>query len=195
LRDVKEAKKEAVRQQQEWLNQAFGRATDVASGRSSPRYEINDGKDAFQVALDVPGVKASDIDISFNEDETVLTVSGKRDMMDGESGVITRTVNFSKSFSLDSSVVDKDKISAQINNGVLLVTAPKVPIEPKKVRKIPVMEVGTENFPVQGPAGSAAASDNKPSPESKSSQTEEPAEGKKKDEDEKPPEEPNLEKV
>jgi HSP20 family molecular chaperone IbpA len=163
----------------------------VASGLSSPRYELNDGNDAFKVALDVPGVKASDIDISFNENDSVLKVSGKRDI--GKGGV-TRTVKFSKSFSLDSSVVDKDKISAQINNGVLLVTAPKAPIEPKenKVRQIPVMEVGPENVPVQGPAESAAS--DKPSPESKLSQTQEPTDGTKKD-DEKSPEEPTPEKV
>jgi HSP20 family molecular chaperone IbpA len=183
-----EAKKEAVRQQQEWLNQAFGLATNVASGLSSPRYEVNDGNDAFQVALDVPGVKASDIDISFNEDDSVLKVSGKRDI---GAGGATRTVKFSKSFSLDSSVVDKDKISAQINNGVLLVTAPKAPIEnkEKKVRKITVVEVGPENVNVQGPAGSAAKG--KPSPGSEASQTaEEPTDGKKKDD-----EKPNPEKV
>jgi HSP20 family protein len=194
-RDVQEAKKEAVRQQQEWLIQAFGLATDVASGRSSPRYEVNDGNDAFQVALDVPGVKASDLDISFNEDDSVLKVSGKRDII-GDGGV-SRTVKFSKSFSLDSSsAVEKDKISAQISNGVLLVTAPKVPIAPKenKIRKIPVMEVGPENVPVPGPAGSAAR--DKPSPESKSSQTEEPSsEGKKKDDEKPPMKEPNPEKV
>jgi HSP20 family protein len=182
------AKKEAVQQQQDWLNQAFGLATNVASGLSSPRYEVNDGNDAFQVALDVPGVKASDIDISFSEDDSVLTVSGKRDI---GAGGATRTVKFSKSFSLDSSVVDKDKISAQVNNGVLLVTAPKAPIEDKenKVRKIPVMEAGPESVPVQGPAGSAAS--DKPSPESKASQTaEEPTDGKKED-----VEKPNPEKV
>jgi HSP20 family protein len=178
-RDAKEeAKNEAVRQQQqqqEWLNQAFGFATDVASGLSSPRYEVNEGKDAFQVALDVPGVKASDIDISFNEDDSVLKVSGKRDII-GEGGGFggggaaggesTRTIKFSKSFSLDSSVVDKDKISAQINNGVLLVTVPKSPLEPskKKVRKIIVVEVGPENnVPLQGPAGSTMSDE--PSPE------------------------------
>jgi HSP20 family protein len=174
-RDVKEYKNEAVRQQQEWVNRAFGIATDAASGLSSPRYEMNDETDAYQVTLDVPGVKASDIDISFNEEDSVLTVSGKRDISEG--GVI-RTVKFSKSFTLDSSVVDKDKISAQINNGVLFVTAAKVPIEPKedKVRKIPVMEVGPESVPVQ------------------SSQTEEPTEGKKKN-DEKLREDPNPENV
>jgi HSP20 family molecular chaperone IbpA len=166
-RDVKEAKNQAAQQQQEWLNQAFGLATDVAWGVSSPHHEANDGKDAFQVAFDVPSVKASDIDISFNEDDSVLKVSGKRDI--GEGGVTHRIVKFSKSFSLDSSVVDKENISAQINNGVLLVTAPKVPLEPKenKVRRFPVVEVGPENFPVQGPARSAAS--DKPSPQSKSS--------------------------
>ena len=172
-RDAEETRKEAIRQQQEWLNQAFGLATNVASGLSSPRYEVNDGNDAFQVALDVPGVKASDIDISFNEDDSVLKVSGKRDIGAGDA---TRSVEFSKSFSLDSSIVNKDKISAQINNGVLLVTAPKVPIEIKenKVRKIPVMEVGPDSVSVQGPSGSVE--NDKFSPESKSA-----TDAKKKD--------------
>jgi len=127
--DVKETN-EALRQQQEWLGRAFG--VDVSNG--SPRYDINDTDESFQVAMDVPGVKQSDIDI--NLEENVLTISGEREIGIGE---VTRKANFSKSFTLDSTV-EVDKITAQLNNGVLIVTAPKnIPVP--EVKKIPVMQV------------------------------------------------------
>ena len=132
--DVKEGN-EALRQQQEWLGRAFG--LDLASS-SSPRYEVNDTDESFQVALDVPGVKQSDIDIIV--EENVLTIKGERTI--GMGGV-TRKSTFSKSFSLDSTV-ETDKITAQLNNGVLLVTAPKnVPVV--ETRKIPIMQVTEED--------------------------------------------------
>ena len=130
---------EAMREQQEWLKRAFGVANDVASGLSSPRYEINDGEDAFQVALDVPGVKASDIDVSVEED--ILTVKGQREI----GGEVRK---FSKSFSIDPSV-DTDKITAQLNNGVLVLTAPKdIKKVEENIKKIPVMQVADEDIPV-----------------------------------------------
>lgn len=140
--------KEAIGQQQEWLNRAFDMASDVASGLSSPRYEINDGDEAFQVALDVPGVKSSDIDISVVEEngQKVLTIQGQREIGKDDT---RRTTKFSKRFSLHPSI-DTDKITAQLNNGVLLVSAPKdVAKLEEKIKKIPVMQVVEDNIPVK----------------------------------------------
>jgi len=134
--------KEAVRQQQEWVNRAFGLAKDVASGMSSPRYEISDDDETFQVALDVPGVKASDIDISVEEDGKVLTIRGQRVIGMGDK---SRTAKFSKSFSIDPAVIDAEKFTAQLSNGVLLVSVPKDSSKVKEdVKKIPVEEVNEE---------------------------------------------------
>lgn len=132
--DIKEGN-EALRQQQEWLGRAFG--VDVGMG-GSPRYQVNDTDEAFQVAMDVPGVKQSDIDI--NLEDNVLTIQGERDVGIGE---VIRKENFSKSFTLDSTV-EEDKITAKLNNGVLLVTAPKnIPVP--DIKKIPVMQVAEED--------------------------------------------------
>jgi HSP20 family molecular chaperone IbpA len=130
--DVKEGN-EALRQQQEWLGRAFGVDTS-GNTFSTPRYEVNDSDEEFQVSMDVPGVKQSDIDI--NLEENVLTISGERQMGRGD---VTRKSTFSKSFTLDSTV-EADKITAKLNNGVLLVTAPKdIPVP--DVKKIPIMQV------------------------------------------------------
>jgi HSP20 family protein len=130
--DVKEGN-EALRQQQEWLGRAFGVDTS-GDTFSTPRYEVNDSDEEFQVSMDVPGVKQSDIDI--NLEENVLTISGERQMGTGD---VTRKSTFSKSFTLDSTV-EADKITAKLSNGVLLVTAPKdIPVP--DVKKIPIMQV------------------------------------------------------
>jgi len=132
--DIKEGN-ESLRQQQEWLGRAFG--VDVDPGVSTPRFEINDTEEFVQVAIDLPGVKQSDIDIDLEED--VLTISGERDIGLGD---VTRKTTFRKRFELDSTV-EKDKITAKLNNGVLLVTAPKnIPVP--DVKKIPIMQVEDE---------------------------------------------------
>jgi len=131
--DIKEGN-EALRQQQEWLGRAFGFDFDSSS---TPRYQVNDTDESFQVSLDVPGVKQSDIDISV--EENVLTIKGERNVGVGD---VTRKTTFSKSFTLDSTV-ETDGITAKLNNGVLLVTAPKsVPVP--NVKKIAVVQVEEE---------------------------------------------------
>jgi HSP20 family protein len=132
-----EKDREEIRKQKAWLNRAFGLASDVATGSSSPRYEIDDSETAFQIALDVPGVKPEDIDIQLEDDGKVLTIKGQRQVGPPSA---SRQVKFSKSFSLDPTV-DGEKITASLNNGVLLVSAPKEVVNPdEKIKKIPVMQ-------------------------------------------------------
>jgi HSP20 family protein len=106
--------------------------------RTSPRYEITEDEAAFQLAVDLPGVKASDIEIKLEEDGHFLSISGKRETKGDYYQFMS---SFSQCFPIDPSV-DLDQISANLNDGVLIVTAPK---DAKKLeqtsRKIPVMEV------------------------------------------------------
>lgn len=140
-----EVRDEVLRQQQEWTNRAFAIANDVATGRTTPRYEVNDDNEAFSVALDVPGVKASDIDISVDEEEHVLMISGERKVGRGEDARVNK---FSKSFSLDSST-QTEQLTARLGNGVLMITVPK---EFKKkestVRKVAIVEVTDDATPI-----------------------------------------------
>mmetsp|Transcript_7345 Transcript_7345/g.15000 ORF Transcript_7345/g.15000 Transcript_7345/m.15000 type:complete len:222 (+) Transcript_7345:47-712(+) len=103
----------------------------------SPRYEIVDNEQKFQVSIDVPGVKMEDIHVSL-EDNAVLQIKGSRAVGDGES--YSYTSQFSQSFSVDPTV-DVEKFSASLNSGVLVISAPKdlKKIE-ENIRKIPIME-------------------------------------------------------
>ena len=92
----------------------------------------------LQIAVEVPGAKASDINLELNENGRVLTISGETKR---EEGGISMHSSFQRMFTLGRDV-DTTNISAQIDNGVLTITAPKVVVEEAKenVRKIDIVE-------------------------------------------------------
>ena len=113
------------------------RLFDLADfGRSRQFYEIVDDKEKFQVAVDVPGVKMEDIDVSLKDG--YITISGERVVTSENSKSASK---FSHTFSVDPAV-DVEHFTATLNNGVLVVSAPK---DLKKlengVRKIPIAAV------------------------------------------------------
>jgi HSP20 family protein len=93
----------------------------------SPRADIMEGDREFKIALDLPGVKAGDMDISL-ENQT-LTVKATRNQALAEGFQSRRrerpnSGRFERSFTLGSAV-DADKIGARLEDGVLLITLPK----------------------------------------------------------------------
>jgi HSP20 family molecular chaperone IbpA len=155
--------------QKAWFNRAFDMiAPDVAAsperrGRSSaaffsPRFEIINNAGKFQILVDVPGVKPSNIDIRLvdngdndekrsngNTKDKVLIIHGQRESRIDDNAP---PVEFKKEFFVDASVIDIDSIAAQIDNGVLVVTATKRPPPAKREpvqKKIPVTQVGSDN--------------------------------------------------
>jgi HSP20 family protein len=114
-------------------------ANNALMTRVSPRYEIKDSDKEIMISLDVPGVKAEDIHVSIEEGDSVLSIQGRRESSDGTT---TTSRRFAQSFSLDPSI-DLDRFTATLNNGVLVITAPKdLQRLEKNLRRIPVMTVG-----------------------------------------------------
>lgn len=128
-----------LREQRDWMNRATREVT-----QTSPRYELTDTDEKFQVAIDVPGMTTKDINIAIEEDGKFLTIKGARE---SASENYRFTSKFSQCFSIDPSV-EVEKFTANLDNGVLVVSAPKdlKKIE-ERVRTIPIMEAastGTE---------------------------------------------------
>lgn len=148
---------EMLRKQQKWVNRVIDLAADfgrdiastaddkgsrapnndkdpgVEEDAMSPPCHIKDGEASFQVAMELPGVKISDIDIRFDQERMALVISGQRQPIGRD-----RVIKFSKSFELDLTV-DASKITATLSNGILFVTAPKkMKVEKDPVKKIPV---------------------------------------------------------
>jgi HSP20 family protein len=104
-----------------------------------PAYQMFDNGEQFQISLDVPGVKASDIQVKLEEDGKVLSLSGSRKVV-REGG--TYSSSFSRRFTLDPSL-DTDHLTANLQNGVLTVSAPKdLKKTEETIKSIPVTEIG-----------------------------------------------------
>lgn len=103
-----------------------------------PPVDVLEDKDAVQIAVELPGVKADDVKISL--ENSVLTIRGeKRQTAEENTEHVHRYERsygvFERSFTVPSTV-DADHIQASYDLGVLTVRLPKV--EKAKPRQIAV---------------------------------------------------------
>lgn len=101
-----------------------------------PEADIYETGEALMVLMEMPGVDKGNVDISVEDD--VLRVQGRIDFSkyEGMDPVYTEynVGNFARSFSL-SREINQDKIDAEMKDGVLSVTLPKVEkAKPRTIR-------------------------------------------------------------
>ena len=108
--------------------------------RSSPCYEVTEDDKQFQLAMDVPGVKKQDLDISLEHGGRVLKVTGGRKIRQtlADGSITSSESKFEKSFTMDRTV-DTTNITANLTDGVLVISAPKDPAS-NDVKKISIVE-------------------------------------------------------
>jgi len=97
--------------------------------RLSPNMDVVDNKDGLEVSVELPGMAREDVKISVDGD--MLTISGEKkaekETKEKNYRLVERTYGeFSRSIYLPRSV-DASKITANMTNGVLKITAPKRP--------------------------------------------------------------------
>jgi HSP20 family protein len=138
------------------LDQAFSAALTNDSRVWVPAIDVVEQKDAYLMYAELPGVDASQVDISF--EQNVLTIRGtKRSAVEatneGELRVYAAervTGSFERSIRLPE-FVDGESINAEFMNGLLKVTVPKAKaaqprrIEIKAEGQRPVEISSTEN--------------------------------------------------
>src|ERR1700730_14883080 len=112
----------------------------------APAVDISERKDAYLVAADLPGVKTSDVEITF--EDGLLTIQGERHSTHDAAGEKVhrserRYGAFRRSITLPSHVV-ADKIEASAQDGVLQVLVPKA------------KEMQAKRIKVRGGPGNAA---------------------------------------
>jgi len=74
--------------------------------------------------MDLPGVNTQDLQVEVLPLHGVLSIRGVRNVHDGTS--VIKKHKFSRTFAMDTSTVQVDHVKANLNKGVLVVTAPKV---------------------------------------------------------------------
>ncbi|MAE94910.1 MAG: heat-shock protein Hsp20 [Deltaproteobacteria bacterium] len=103
----------------------------------TPALDLFEYSDRYEVAVDLPGVDQSKVDVAFKEG--TLTIRGERAARAPEDGRLLRSERSAGRFG--RSVVFReevavDEIGASFRDGVLTVTVPKT--ERRKPRQIPV---------------------------------------------------------
>jgi len=103
----------------------------------APAIDISERKDAYLVAAELPGVKADDLEITF--EDGLLTIQGERRFAhDSAEEKMHRTERhygaFRRSITLPSHV-EADKIEASTQDGVLQIMVPKAPdVQAKRIQ-------------------------------------------------------------
>ena len=103
----------------------------------APAIDISERKDAYLVAVELPGVKADDLEITF--EDGLLTIQGERRFAhDSAEEKVHRAERacgaFRRSITLPSHV-EADKIEASAQDGVLQILVPKAPdVQAKRIR-------------------------------------------------------------
>jgi len=110
----------------------------------SPAYDLSETNDAFQIRMDVPGIKPDDITVQVTGDS--VQISGERKEEKEEKGktyhrVERRSGSFSQMLRLPNPV-NEEKVQAEFSDGVLTVTLPKT--EATKVKTVKVKSNGNK---------------------------------------------------
>ena len=102
-----------------------------------PAVDISETKDAYLVAVELPGVKADDVEITV--EDGLLTIQGERHFAhDSAEEKMHRTERFYGAFRRSITLpshVEADKIEASAQDGVLQIMVPKAPeVQAKRIR-------------------------------------------------------------
>ena len=102
------------------------------------RYDARETNTTFEIHCDLPGVEKKDISISL-KNNNMLTISANRKTQTKDEGATFSTVErqrgeISRTINLPENI-DKAKIDAEIKDGVLRITAPKLRIEKENISK------------------------------------------------------------
>ena len=124
------------------LFDAFMSPLDTTKTRAvmSPKLDVAELKDKFEIKAELPGMDEKDIELSL--DDGLLTISGekKAETEEKDKGYYLKECSygtFSRSIRLPDNIAD-DKIEAKFKKGVLTIDLPKKEVIPPKSRKIAI---------------------------------------------------------
>ena len=115
-------------------------ATGASTPAWAPALDIAEGKDAYLVTVELPGVKLDELEITMEDD--LLTIQGERQFTSESSEEQFHRVErssgaFRRSITLPAHVM-ADEVEASMEDGVLCILVPKAEeAKPKRIQVTP----------------------------------------------------------
>lgn len=123
-----------------WMDRIFDEVVNQNGGTFVPTLNVSETDQTFEISVALPGMSKDDVEIHYEND--VLTISGERKWKHEENDkerryhrVESGYGSFSRSLPLPN-FVDSNEITAEFENGELVITAPK--LKEKAGKKIKV---------------------------------------------------------
>ena len=141
------------RNNQEWLPSIFSDFFDndwmVKANASTPAVNVIENETEYKVEVAAPGMTKEDFNVHLDEDnQLVISMEKKDETKDENNKYLRREFSYSKfqqSLVLPDDV-EKEKISAAVNHGVLTIELPKKSKE-EKAQECKVIEIQYISFP------------------------------------------------
>lgn len=138
-----------VRRNSTWLPDVFNDLFDndyymPKANATAPAINVKESDKAYTVELAAPGMKKDDFHVHINDEGNLVVKLERKDetkVEDKNTRYLRREFSYSKyeQTLILPDDVDRDKIAARVENGVLTVELPKVaPVEQKVARQITV---------------------------------------------------------
>jgi HSP20 family protein len=130
--------------QNNWLPSVFDDFFDddwmKQANATAPAINVKESKSDYTIEVAAPGMTKEDFNVSIDEDnDLVISMEKKNEKKEGneESLYLRREFSYTKfqQAMLLPDDVDKEKIDAKVENGVLYLTLPKLAVEAQKSPK------------------------------------------------------------
>ncbi len=112
-----------------------GRETNRSERFITPAASVREDGESYLLELEMPGVSKDGLEISVENNE--LSIVGRRSNPAIEGTLVhreSRLLHYRRSFEIDPSI-DRGKISARMNQGLVTLTLPKAEeVKPRKIK-------------------------------------------------------------
>ena len=122
------------------FGQEFG--VNFFGNSSYPRVNVADTKTEVRIEAEIAGLGKEDVSVEY--EDGMLTISGdkKVEIEDPDIKYVYKELkrsSFKRSFKVDETTLQVNKISAKFDNGILNISIPKKEISEKRVKKVKIL--------------------------------------------------------
>ncbi len=109
-----------------------------------PAVNVKEDQDKFDIEVAAPGMKKEDFKIKLENDLLTICSERKEERTEEEKGKYSRREfsyqSFQRSFTLPEGHIQRDKISAKYNDGILVIELPKrEEVKPQPPKEIEIL--------------------------------------------------------